>query len=369
VLIWIVVAAIGLRAVALRHSLPLSTDVWRYLWDGRVANAGTNPYRYPPNAPELRSLRDRNWKPINFRDVPTIYPPAAQLLFAGVTRVDDRDPLLLRSVFAVFDLGTVILLIPLLRRTGRPPEHVIWYAWCPLPIVESAVGGHIDAVGLFWLVAAFLLAARGKARPGPGSAIAFAAAAMSKGLAFLATPFFVRRGGGRFAAWCCAACVALLLPFLGAGWHLFGGLKAYLSAWKANASVFLLADWMLARVTPTHFLIVRYSSLAAVLVAVALLAWRQRPGAEGLLAASFAALGAQLLLGAPTLPWYVVWVVPALCWWRLPALVVFTLTVAVQYYGLWIYPDAPHLLLWLGYAPVYALLIGQGVRCRRRGHR
>ena len=58
VLIWIVVAAIGLRAVALTRTLPLSTDIWRYLWDGRVANAGINPYRYPPNAPELRRLRD-----------------------------------------------------------------------------------------------------------------------------------------------------------------------------------------------------------------------------------------------------------------------------------------------------------------------
>ena len=36
----------------------LSTDIYRYVWDGRVQAAGINPYRYMPIAPELAHLRD-----------------------------------------------------------------------------------------------------------------------------------------------------------------------------------------------------------------------------------------------------------------------------------------------------------------------
>jgi hypothetical protein len=36
----------------------LSSDIYRYIWDGRVQAAGINPYRYVPNAPELAQLRD-----------------------------------------------------------------------------------------------------------------------------------------------------------------------------------------------------------------------------------------------------------------------------------------------------------------------
>ena len=82
-LLVIVVAALAARVVALVFAPPLSTDVWRYLWDGRVACAGVNPYRYSPDAREVALLRDGNWRQINFREIPTIYPPAAEVLFAG----------------------------------------------------------------------------------------------------------------------------------------------------------------------------------------------------------------------------------------------------------------------------------------------
>ena len=90
-LVWIVVVAIGLRLICLARTPELSTDVWRYLWDGRVANAGTNPYRYPPDAPQLRYLRDANWQGINHKSISTIYPPGAQVMFMALARVRDAD--------------------------------------------------------------------------------------------------------------------------------------------------------------------------------------------------------------------------------------------------------------------------------------
>jgi len=258
-------------------------------------------------------------------------------------------------------MGSVLVLIALLRRTGRAPERVIWYAWCPLAATEATAGSHVDAFALFPLLLALLLASRSGGRPGPASGIALGAAVMAKGYALLAAPLFLRRGGWRFVLAFTATVVVLAAPFLGARGHMFDGLSAYLDRWGANASIFLFLDSLLAKTTPEHFQITRKITVAAVALVALGLAWRLKPGMERLLSATFAAIGVQLLLGAPTLPWYVIWVVPALCWWEIPALALFTLTISAQYYARNLWPGneaAHHALLWAGYVPVYAVLIG-----------
>ena len=69
----------------------LSTDIYRYVWDGRVQAAGINPYRHVPSAPEVAHLRDAAIFPnINRADYAvTIYPPAAQAIFLAVTRLGE----------------------------------------------------------------------------------------------------------------------------------------------------------------------------------------------------------------------------------------------------------------------------------------
>jgi len=159
---------------------------------------------------------------------------------------------------------------------------------------------------------------------------------------------------------------------MGAGGQLFSGFRAYAERWKVNASFFMLLDHRLEPVTPLHFEITRAVTLLLVAGLVVWLVWRQGPGVEGMMKASFAAIFAQLLLGAPTLPWYAIWAAPALCWWTLPGGVLFTFTVSTQYYARWLYPGDPTAhdkLLVAGYLPVYALLLGQLMlwRLRRSG--
>lgn len=361
-LLSVVVLAMAMRLVALERTHPLSTDAYRYLWDGRVANAGINPFSHAPDSRELQPLRDENWRKISFKGIPTIYPPLAQLLFAGLARVKTSEIDAFRWTFALFDIGTVFVLMALLRRTGRPPEQAIWYAWCPLAVTEVTAGAHVDALGLFLLMLALLLISRETRAGAVGSGVALAGAVMTKGYAVLALPFFIRRGGWRLALAFVLACLALAAPFAHAGADLVAGLRAYVGSWKANAGVFSLLDHVLARVTNHHFGVARAVTSGAVVLLVAVLAGRLRPSVESLLRATLLAFGAQLLLGAPTLPWYAIWIVPALCWWGVPGLALFTLTVSAQYYARWLHPGdtaAHHALLWAGYLPVYALLIGQ----------
>jgi len=77
------VATILIVAAAMRLLLlpgvPISTDIFRYIWDGRVQGAGINPYLFIPADATLSGLRDAAIFPYINRAqaAPTIYPPAA----------------------------------------------------------------------------------------------------------------------------------------------------------------------------------------------------------------------------------------------------------------------------------------------------
>ncbi len=86
-------AGLAARLLVLAGPPLMSTDLYRYVWDGRVQAAGINPYLYIPADPALAGLRDEGggaeaiFANMNRADTaPTIYPPAAQLLFAAIGR-------------------------------------------------------------------------------------------------------------------------------------------------------------------------------------------------------------------------------------------------------------------------------------------
>ena len=93
-------ALLSLFAFALLFRLSLlptepriSTDLYRYLWDGRVQLAGINPYRYVPQDEALQSLRDDAvYRWINRKESPTIYPVGAQLVFWGAATLGLTTP-------------------------------------------------------------------------------------------------------------------------------------------------------------------------------------------------------------------------------------------------------------------------------------
>ena len=54
----VLAVAAAMRLAVLAAPPYLSSDIYRYVWDGRVAAAGINPYRYIPTDPQLEHLRD-----------------------------------------------------------------------------------------------------------------------------------------------------------------------------------------------------------------------------------------------------------------------------------------------------------------------
>jgi alpha-1,6-mannosyltransferase len=223
-----ILAFAGLYRAALAPLNPprLSTDVYRYVWDGRVQGAGINPYLYPPADPKLGFLRDRDIYPnINRKEYArTIYPPTAQLFFWLVTRL--RASILgMKAAMAAVDFGTVLLLVALLSYAGLPRKRVLVYAWHPLPIWEFAGAGHVDALMLLLTVASF--AAFCGRRPALAGGI-LAAAALTKFLPFALLPALFRRGRWKWGLVVPVAAVGLYLPYASqAGSKVLGFLPQY----------------------------------------------------------------------------------------------------------------------------------------------
>ena len=124
-LVLILIGAVAMRLALLFTEPTLSSDIYRYIWDGRVQAAGINPYRYVPAAPELAPLRDPAiWPLINRANYAvTIYPPVAQTLFLGVTRVGE-NVVVMKLVLLLFEAMSVVALIALLKRLAMPPARV-----------------------------------------------------------------------------------------------------------------------------------------------------------------------------------------------------------------------------------------------------
>jgi hypothetical protein len=135
----------------------LSDDVYRYVWDGRVQAHGISPYRYPPNAKEVADLHkgDRTvWPYINRKPVVTVYPPGAQLTYAGIWRIVGDRVGGFKAAFGLAEWLGAVLLMLLLRLFNLPPERILIYLWSPLLVFEVAHAGHVDGLMLPLLIAA-----------------------------------------------------------------------------------------------------------------------------------------------------------------------------------------------------------------------
>lgn len=218
--------AVLMRLIALAAPPTLTTDAYRYVWDGRVQAAGINPYLHVPAAPELAQLRDQIIFPnINRADThPTIYPPVAEMLFLVGTRVVDgiRG---MQVLFMAMDLMTIWALMRWLTACGLPRERVLIYAWHPLPLWEFAGMAHIDGAGVMFIVLGLLAGQTG--RQGWAGA-AFAAAGLAKYHFVLLVPAVWRRWGWRLPLAMAAVALACYLPYLSAGSKVLGSLFVHL---------------------------------------------------------------------------------------------------------------------------------------------
>src|ERR1700674_4354687 len=153
----VLAGAFVLRALLLPLPPGFSRDSWRYLWGAGVTLHGFSPYVYRPLSYPLKSLIDTVLFPrMRFRTSPTIYPPGAQAVFLLSYLLGGSNLYFLKGIFLIFDMVACGALVVFLKRRGVDPCRVLIYAWCPLPIIEFAIQGHVDVISLTFSILALL---------------------------------------------------------------------------------------------------------------------------------------------------------------------------------------------------------------------
>ncbi len=308
-------AAAGLFYATLLPGAPtLDNDLYRYLWDGKVSLAGIDPYAYAPVDPALKGLRDEQWGKIGYPHVKTPYPPAAQLLFAGLRYLSGGGPTAAKALLGLFFAGSVWLLTAILSLAGKDRRWVILYAWNPLVLKELADSGHLEAAAVFFLLAAVFLSLRGR---DAAAGAALALGTMTKVFPVLALPFllFRSRRPAAFAAAFAAAASLLWLPYLGAGGHALGSLPTYARWWLFNHGSYALWEWLWRALAPAAWWRegARLSFWAGAAAWSAAAGWLARArGAEGLCRSLGVYLFLVVVLSPTVMPWYLIWSLPLL---------------------------------------------------------
>jgi alpha-1,6-mannosyltransferase len=320
--------AILCRLVVLFPEPFLSSDVYRYAWDGVVQHAHINPYRYVPGDKALTFLRAPNqdlFDNMNRRDYArTIYPPAAQIMFYLITFINPSVTFM-KMAMVLFEGVTVWGLLQMLRLLGMRREWVLVYAWMPMLIWEIGGSGHLDSLVMGWMVLALLFRYR---RQPVWTGVFLGLAVLTKFYPLVLFPALYQRGDWKMPATIAGLAALLYAPYLSVGKMVFGFLGGYVQEEGMETGTRYFPLEYLQHLPGLHGVSnTAYMAFAAV-VFLALMLWAWQTGCrrestrEAFLWPAFGLALALMLLFSPHYPWYVAWLVPFMV--LLPTLTVTT---------------------------------------------
>ena len=333
------------RWLLLRTYPTLSSDVFRYIWDGHVAVNGISPYQFPIHASQL------DWLDIPYRGqahhvhMASPYMPVAQWYFTAIAIFYPLEPVSFQTAAVLLDLGTAYVLSRLLTLADLPAHRLLIYLWNPLAIVETAQGAHLDALMvLLAFLAVYALMGRSAAlhrapetgrvfspRPPPLpftvlTPALLALATLTKLVPLVLAPvFWWRWNWGSRLLYGYLVVGLLVAPALRAGWGLsgdldgrglFGALRIYLDEWNFNSGLFhWLEEWLkemgigspMAQAKEITFFL-----LFLLLLGVWLWSRRTRDDSRSTLRLFAVPLGGYLLLTSTVHPWYLLALLPFL---------------------------------------------------------
>jgi alpha-1,6-mannosyltransferase len=293
-------------------------DVRRYVWDGRMQRLGYNPYLVVPADPAFAAMHTPETRALNNPDLPSIYPPGAQLFFRAVTAIHE-SAFAMRVAFAICELASVLVLLGVLRGTGQAAHWILAYAWNPLLTTEAVGSGHIDILGALLLIVSFAALIR---RWRTVAAVTLALAVAVKFLPIVLLPLYWRRVRIRDGLLAATVFALLYLPFLNHGRIPVGSLGTYIRGFGFNDPIFAV----LRRIAAPQLLVG-----LAVFVGILIATWF-RTRLQTWSADAFAwPMAASLLFAPVVFPWYLLWLLPfARSIWTVP-IIIWTVSIIPTY--------------------------------------
>lgn len=294
----------------------LSDDLYRCIWEGIVTLNGKNPYLLSPSSPELESLRPAWHHLINHADYPAIYPPVATMFNTLVAFVKPT-PTFYKGSLCLADLFLTLIIGLRLTFLQKPRRDLLLYFLHPLPIIEISGNGHHEALVLLMAMSAFYFLDRRKLST---AAAWFSGAILSKYFFLVLIAEFRNR---RTPFIILVATLLLFAPFYASSGNIFFSLGAYLKNWEFNASLYRLGTLLSSN----------HNHLRLLLAGSYLLFWlylNLKANLSNLQRPVILLIG--LLLISPTVhPWYGLWLLPFLVFYKYRAGLLFISLLPLSY--------------------------------------
>jgi alpha-1,6-mannosyltransferase len=345
------------KSVVYERFLLFDSDLWRYLWEGRVAAHRFDPFLVAPDSPALDPLAEEGvWQRIrdsvNHPDKPSIYPPLAQMVFRITHAIAPGSVFAWKALVALADLGAAAFLAFALRRSGRRASEAMLYSWNPLVLKVYAGSGHVDA---FAVLGVAMLCWAVAARSTASAVVGLGGAILAKLFPIVLVPLAFRRLGWRGAAGLAVLVLAALLPWLASLGAMFLSLTSFGRTWRFNEGIFRALEWTFGATGAT---------LAVAFGVMALAGWVLRSDdctPDAFFRNGAVLLGAVLLASPAVMPWYVPVVLPLAVLARHRVWIWFSLLVCLAFHVMisqveWLW------LVWLEYLLLLAALLWKGVR-------
>lgn len=331
--LWIILFfSVLFRVIVLPGELIHENDIYRYLWDGKTLTHRVNPYKYAPAdllmveeeegrqvevLIQQRKANPRFFERIGHPEVPTIYPPLMQVLFAFSVWIKGDSILFMKFLFVLFDVGVIWLIVKFLKYFKKDPCLCLLYGWSPLVLKEFANSGHYDAVAVFFALLGLYWVLKKQNFKG---VTMLALATLSKFFALVLLPVLKIRFKKRDFFIYGLIMIGAYLPFIvmgNTGLHgVFQGFLTYNREWAYNGSIFALVSAIFK-----HFLPLLATSLLPAKVVVGFiyagilyfLSRGSRRENKDILHRCFLSIAALFILSPVGDPWYFCWVMPFLC--------------------------------------------------------
>ena len=386
---------VGLRLVFFGSTPVYENDFKRYLWDGAVTASGENPYRFSPaeifeagepgarSVPDLARLAIKSNEAdfitgeINSSTLTTIYPPAAQAVFAAAYLIAPYEKWGLKLVFLIIEKLGFFALLAALRARKIP---LIWssaYWLNPVIIFTTYNGIHMDVLLVAPLIAAILFASR---RP-IVSATFLSLAASIKIWPLLLAPVLFRQWRNRPKIYFSVAAIVAVLTAMSMAPMLLSlnansGLAAYSANWTNSSFLFPGLRDALGILFETSDRIARYV-VAVTLTGISLWLGFLKPRDEALMPAHLMLLAGAFVFLSPTgYPWYFIWFLMflpfALNHWSARGLALLTIG-AAAYFARFQIGEAGHyhiytkILLPIEFGVPLLVLAWDGIRAKKYG--
>jgi rSAM/selenodomain-associated transferase 2 len=354
-----VLLVFGLALVAriLMAGFPVSDDVNRYLWEGKLVQRGESPYAHTADSEVWAEHRDSFWDGMNHKDKGTAYPPLVLALFAGLNLIS-YHPWIYKLIFTLADLATLGAIIALLKRRGLPVRNALIYALNPVIILGFSGEAHFDSLFVFLMLAALLANERGKLAWGW---VLLGLSIQIKIISVLLIPLFFWKQKSARCLWILPPLILPSLFFWNDLPNLMSGILHFGGTMSHNGSInHLFIDFFGTRETASRL------SMALLALVVLVVSLRARDVLKG----SFIIFGALILLSPTIHYWYLSWVLPfvvifpALPWLVLFALSGFYFIAWVKFgkTGEWYQPIGYLRLQWIPFYVLWTSMFFRGLR-------